>query len=71
MRELSSIKAAVFDLDGTLLDSSAIWEDLGGRFLLSIGVTPETELPEILSSMSLEESCSYLSERYRLRQTPE
>lgn len=71
MRELSSIKAAVFDLDGTLLDSSRIWEDLGGRFLLSIGVTPETELPVILGSMSLEEGCSYLSGHYRLRQTPE
>ena len=33
-------KAAVFDLDGVLLDSMGIWNDLGARYLRSLGVTP-------------------------------
>ena len=28
-------KAAVFDLDGVLLDSMGIWNDLGARYLRS------------------------------------
>ena len=37
-------KAAVFDLDGVLLDSMGIWNDLGARYLRSLGVTPEEGL---------------------------
>lgn len=36
-------KAAVFDLDGVLLDSMGIWNDLGARYLRSLGVTPEED----------------------------
>lgn len=48
-------KAAVFDLDGVLLDSMGIWNDLGARYLRSLGVTPEEGLNEILFSMSMEQ----------------
>lgn len=30
------IKGAIFDVDGTLLDSMEIWEDVGVRYLNSI-----------------------------------
>ena len=48
-------KAAVFDLDGVLLDSMGIWNDLGARYLRSLGVTPEEGLNEILFSMSIKQ----------------
>ena len=53
-------KAAVFDLDGVLLDSMGIWNDLGARYLRSLGVTPEEGLNEILFSMSMEQGAEYL-----------
>ena len=31
------IRAAVFDLDGVVLDSMSIWKDLGARYLLRRG----------------------------------
>ena len=34
------IKGAIFDVDGTLLDSMEIWEDAGVRYLRRIGVEP-------------------------------
>ena len=54
-------KAAVFDLDGVLLDSMGIWNDLGARYLRSLGVTPEEGLNEILFSMSMAVSYTHLT----------
>ena len=44
---LHDISAAIFDIDGTLLDSSPVWDDLGERFLKSRGVVPKPGLAEI------------------------
>ena len=32
------LKAAIFDVDGVLLDSMCIWEEAGERFLSGVGV---------------------------------
>ena len=62
-------KAAVFDLDGVLLDSMGIWNDLGARYLRNLGVTPEEGLNEILFSMSMEQGAEYLHTHYALPQS--
>ena len=62
-------KAAVFDLDGVLLDSMGIWNDLGARYLRSLGVMPEEGLNEILFSMSMEQGAEYLHTHYALPQS--
>ena len=49
------IRAAIFDLDGVVLDSMSIWKDLGARYLLRRGLTPEPGLGELLFSMSMEQ----------------
>ena len=38
------IWGAIFDLDGVLLDSMGIWEDLGARYLRRLHITPEPGL---------------------------
>lgn len=58
------IKGAIFDVDGVLLDSMSIWNELGARYLSSLDKTPEEGLREILFSMSLEQGASYLREHY-------
>ncbi len=63
------IKGAIFDVDGTLLDSMGIWEDAGKRYLHSIRVEPEENLSTVLFSMTLEEGAIYVRERYSLSQT--
>lgn len=60
------IKYAIFDLDGTLLDSSEMWETLGVRYLGYLKKTPEEGLSDKLREMSLPESAQYLRERYGL-----
>lgn len=43
------IRAAIFDLDGVVLDSMSIWRDLGARYLLHRGLTPEPGLGSFCS----------------------
>ncbi|MBQ6774427.1 MAG: HAD family hydrolase [Synergistaceae bacterium] len=61
-----NINGAVFDADGTLLDSMHIWDELGARYLESMNITPEEGLSEILYDMSLEQSSYYLQTRYKI-----
>ena len=60
------IRAAVFDLDGVVLDSMSIWKDLGARYLLRRGLTPEPGLGELLFAMSMEQGADYLRTHYPL-----
>lgn len=60
------MKAAVFDVDGTLLDSMFLWRNLGTMYLASIGIKGEDNLADILYPMSLEESSDYLKQRYTI-----
>lgn len=59
-------KAAVFDVDGTLLDSMPVWENLGVRYLKRLGIEPEVELGKILFPMTIEEGAEYIKKRYGL-----
>ena len=64
-------KGAVFDVDGTLLDSMPIWEDAGARFLAGLGIKAEENLGEIMFRMSLDEGAAYLKKTYNLDMTEE
>ena len=63
------IRGAIFDVDGVLLNSMPIWENLGEIYLNSLGVEAEKDLGEILFTMSLEEGADYLISRYGLEKT--
>lgn len=65
------IKGAIFDIDGTLIDSMPIWDQLGMRYLRSVGRTPDEDLSRILFPMTLEEGVHYIRETYRLSETEE
>mgnify|MGYP004467499929 FL=1 len=67
----SEICGAIFDLDGVLLDSMAVWNDLGVRYLQKRGIQPEAGLSQILFSMSMEQGADYLKTKYRLPDTPQ
>ena len=61
------IRGAIFDVDGTLLDSMGIWQVAGIRYLESIQVEPEPGLSEILYPMTIEEGVLYVKEHYHLQ----
>ena len=47
------IQGAIFDADGTLLDSMGMWDTVGERYLISQGVRPPAGLRETLFPLSL------------------
>ena len=59
-------KGAIFDVDGTLLDSMPIWEDAAARFLAGLGIRAQEDLGDIMFRMSLDEGAVYLKNTYGL-----
>lgn len=68
-------KAAVFDIDGTLIDSMPIWEDLDADYLKTQGVElteqEKQDLNEALWPMTVEEGIQHLKETYNLAPSEE
>ena len=65
----NKISGAIFDLDGTLIDSMPIWNDLSFNFLTARGVTPKPDLRDRVSTMFLRESSQYVVDEYKLNCT--
>jgi len=61
------MKAAIFDVDGTLLDSVPIWKDAAERYLKTLGIKAEEGLSDIIWNMSIPEGAAYMKERYKLK----
>ena len=56
---LKEAKLYLFDLDGTILDSMPVWEQLGRNYLLQEQITPPNNLETVIETMTLEESAAY------------
>lgn len=58
------IKGAIFDVDGTLLDSMHIWDSIGEDYLRSLGYEPREKLNEKFKTMSLAQAAAYYRSEY-------
>ncbi len=67
---LENIKAVIFDLDGTLVDSMGIWRNVDIEFLERRGIPLPEDLPQELESMEFMEVARYFKERFSLPDTP-
>ena len=70
-RHQSVIKGAIFDIDGTLLDSMPVWENAGARYLATLGIKARSDLKERLDALSLPEGALYMQTEYKLSVTIE
>ena len=64
-----NFQGAIFDADGTLLDSMHVWRNLGELYLLSRSITPEKGLSSRLWPMSYSQGCAYIREHYGLHES--
>lgn len=64
-----NIKGAIFDMDGTLLDSMFVWETIGGNYLKSRGIQPREGLDKVFKAMSLVQAAEYYQREYGLTDT--
>lgn len=65
------LQSAIFDMDGTLLDSMHVWRDLGPRMLRARGVEPAPDLGERLKSMTARQGAAYCKAEYHLPEAEE
>lgn len=65
------IKGIIFDVDGTILNSMPVWENLGELYLQANGKTAEKDLRDRLYTMDFRQGAEYLKEQYGLEQTVE
>ena len=65
------LQSAIFDMDGTLLDSMPMWHQVGDDFIRSFGHEPEANLWEDIKPLSVPETAVYYKEHYNLVETPE
>lgn len=63
------IEGAIFDLDGTIMDSMPMWSNLGPRYLASLDIQAETNLNRILFSKTSEQTAEYFIEQYGVKKT--
>jgi len=67
----SHIKAAIFDLDGTLIISSHVWGDIDRKFLGKRGIEVPEDYYKKISIMNFREGADYTIERFRLNESPD
>ncbi len=64
------IKAAVFDMDGTLIDSLMLyrvcWKKMGERFLNNSNFVPDSAIYRVIATMPLFNAASYVNDYHSL-----
>ena len=63
---ISSCLGVVFDLDGTILDSMQMWEELDRNYLNRFGIVIDESLHEEIKSMTLPMAAAYFKEKFNL-----
>lgn len=63
------ISGAIFDMDGTLIDSMFVWMDIGRRYLVSCGITPRETLLQEIKNKSMWQVADYFINEYGLKKT--
>lgn len=58
------LKGAIFDLDGTILDSMFIWETVGENYLRSLGYEPKEDINALFKTFSLYQAACYYKKEY-------
>lgn len=65
------VEGAIFDLDGTLVDSMYVWDWAPAELVRQLGGNPPEGLARDLREMDLKEAAAYLIGRFHLACTPE
>ena len=66
---MKEFKGAIFDLDGTIIDSTNIWEEIDRKFLEKRNIKLPKDYIEKINSMSFEEVAKYTIKRFKLNES--
>ena len=65
------IKAAIFDYDGTVVDSMPMWSQASSNYVRSLGREPKPDLDEKIKKLGLEEGAEVFRSEYGAQGTTE
>ena len=68
---MKQYKGAIFDLDGTLLDSMRVWDDIDVAFLKKRGLEVPPDYQEAITPLGFLEAARYTIRRFGFPETPE
>jgi len=68
---LNDVKAVLFDLDGTLVDSMWVWKEIDIEFLGGYGIEFPDDLQNSIEGMSFTETAMYFKNRFHFTETVE
>lgn len=68
---MQQFRAAIFDLDGTLIDSMGVWEKVDEKFLAERGIALEPQYTAAVGAMSFREAAEYTIRRFGFSDTPD
>src|SRR5574344_1165389 len=63
------LQGAIFDMDGTLLDSMSMWTEFATGLLREFGRTPKPGLDAVLKPMTLRQASEYVRSEYGIAQS--
>ncbi|MFR0800682.1 MAG: HAD family hydrolase [Suilimivivens sp.] len=63
---LEHIKAVLFDLDGTLVDSMWVWNDIDVEYLGRFGLSLPETLQKEIEGMSFTETAVYIKQKFSI-----
>ncbi len=71
MSDSQTVKAAIFDVDGTMVDSMYVWEKVDCDFLTQRGIPVTSEYSETMRGMFFEQAAQYTIDHYGLNESVE
>lgn len=64
---MKDIKAAIFDLDGTLIDSMGVWAKIDKEYLKSFGIEVPNNIQQEITHLTLTETAQYFKDRFNIK----
>lgn len=68
---MNEIKAIIFDLDGTLIDSMYVWRKIDIDFLAERGLKVPPDYEQAIKTMHFETAAEYTIARFGFKETPQ
>ncbi|MFV3013778.1 HAD family hydrolase [Clostridium botulinum] len=68
---MKNIEGAIFDLDGTLIDSMGIWEKIDYDFLNKRNIKVPQDLKDKIETLTFEEGANFFKKSFKLKESQE
>ncbi|KEI94489.1 HAD family hydrolase [Clostridium botulinum A2B7 92] len=68
---MKNIEGAIFDLDGTLIDSMGIWEKIDYDFLNKRNIKVPQDLKDKIETLTFEEGANFFKKNFKLKESQE